>query len=139
MLREMGMVVMRDTGRKPVATHTRTHTHTAYIAEHRSPGLAAEADPDPVARLRALGLRPGPAAFVARFAALGFPDYQVLAADQGISYEAVCSRLYRARKSLEAKNPRQFIALVLRVLGVAGDPGVAIFSRIAPTGVQTRR
>jgi hypothetical protein len=58
---------------------------------------------------------------------LGFPDYQVLAADQGISYEAVCSRLYRARKSLVATNPRQFIALVLRVLGVAGDPGRAFF------------
>jgi hypothetical protein len=72
-------------------------------------------------------LRRDPAAFVARFAALGFPDYQVLAADQGISYEAVCGRLYRARRSLEASNPRQFVALVLGVLGVAGDPGGAFF------------
>jgi hypothetical protein len=58
---------------------------------------------------------------------LGFPDYQVLAADQGISYEAVCSRLYRARRSLEATNPRQFVALILRVLGAVGEPGGAFF------------
>jgi hypothetical protein len=74
-----------------------------------------------------MGLRRDPAAFVARFAALGFPDYQVLAADRGISYEAVCSRLYRARQSMKLSNPRQLVALVLRVLGVAGDPGGAFF------------
>jgi hypothetical protein len=89
--------------------------------------------------LHALGLRRDPAAFVARFAALGFPDYQVLAADQGISYEAVCSRLHRARKSLEARTPGSSSPWSCACSALPAIP-VALFSTPNEVfGVQTRR
>jgi hypothetical protein len=130
----------RDASREPGLTHTHTHTHTADTVVHRS----SEADEDqaacsdPVSRLRALGLRPSQARFVARFAALGFPDYKVLADHLGLTCASVISRMYRLRKRLGLSNQQQFVALIIEVVRDAGESRVT-FPRIQTIRGQIRR
>jgi hypothetical protein len=117
----------RDASRELDLTHT--HTHTADTVVHRS--FEADEDraacSDPVSRLRALGLRPSQARFVARFAALGFPDYKVLADHLGLTCASVISRMYRLRKRLGLSNQQQFVALIADTLHGAGWSGFALF------------